>query len=1202
MNRLIVFFFCIFSVLASVSAQNVNPYWTELKGPDGGSAENLFVTNDSVCYNYNKKVVYRSTDMGLHWNRLNISPEGLGGDFFIGASGKFYFTKYTFGKYALKCSSDLGATWALVNANIPSRYILETRAGSLIAYTATAIYRSVDGGLNWALVSSVGAQTLTEWKPGLLMDWKDNSNNNKNGILSTDDGATWNSFNNGQLQFGFQSIGVMSKDTFFAGGYPDGNFSNQYFYRSFDRGITWDSISMGDWKLQSQPILILPTGRILTTGAKMNQYAQVICSDDLGLTWKPAPTTTEVRPVSLLLILPNGDIIGRRGYGYIGSSFLRSSDGGVNWSLSSKGIDLTTCRHIEFVGDSMILALTNDGLAGTMNRGGQWSYLLTSRDGVDPGYPNLSALNMDTFIVTIDGRLRLTLNGGNTFVDINPSISAIPAEKCFIDPKTKRIIYSTFYDQYVSDDLGVTWVRNPAALKLIVAHPSGKLFGVDIKGSRKIFISSDHANTWQDVTPNLFTAEKLFISANGHICAFGAQNGAAMVAVSQDEGNSWELNQIPGNSTGIFVNALGVNALGHIYIGKIGAWTQMAFICSTDKGASWFELPYLSKSYYTLDRIMTTSPDGYLYFAGGDASDDFRYYRSTSSTLLGGYVRGQVRKDGDADCSTPDAQDPLRWPVKIDGQQDFYALPSVQGKYEVFVPALGAYQVSVREPNSVWWDFCDSTQTIHLDTLFAVDTASFSGRALMECPLMQVDVVAPRLRRCFDNSVYVQYCNIGTEPADSAWVEIELDPYLTLISAELPYDSLGANRFRFNLGPVLTEACGQFHFVVHVDCDSAIIGQTHCITAHAWPDTLCGPVNGWSGANIEAEAHCLGDSIVQLILKNTGTGVSQQLEYIIIEDQVVLDMGNNSYDPGEEITLEMPAQGRTWRIESQQEPGHPFSALAIAFTEGCDGFNSLGFINQFSVNGIQPAWNRFCLENTGSYDPNDKQGFPLGYGADRRIRPGQDLDYLIRFQNTGTDTAFTVVIRDSLSAWLDPTSVRPGAASHPYTWELNGQGVLSFKFANILLPDSTTNLAGSQGFISFSVAQQPQVPLGTKIRNEAYIYFDFNEPVVTNKTLHTVGLPQVSGIKNPSTATTRPSAVLVAPNPVLESAVFRLNEGSFHHHLLTLTDALGRTVRQSPMMGSECVFERKNLPAGVYLYRVEDSQGRLTGSGCLVLE
>jgi uncharacterized repeat protein (TIGR01451 family) len=389
---------------------------------------------------------------------------------------------------------------------------------------------------------------------------------------------------------------------------------------------------------------------------------------------------------------------------------------------------------------------------------------------------------------------------------------------------------------------------------------------------------------------------------------------------------------------------------------------------------------------------------------------------------------------------------------------------------------------------------------------------------------------------------------------------------------------------------------------VHVDCDSTVLGQTHCITAHGFPDTLCVPVPAWSGAEIQATVQCQ-DSLIRMKIQNTGTAPSQLLDYIIIIDDVVLMQGSQSYDPGQELTLNQPADGHTWRIESEQEPGHPFATnnhIALAFAEGCGGFESLGYINQFPVDQFTPSWDQDCLENTGSYDPNDKQGFPLGSGVEHRIRPGQELEYMIRFQNTGTDTAFNIVIRDTLAAWLDPATVRPGAASHPYTWELSGQGVLSFTFANVLLPDSSTNLAGSQGFVAFRIDQQPGVPLGTQIRNTAAIYFDFNLPVITNQTLHTVGEDYLVGTRAPQPV---PNAnlVTISPNPVQEEAVFQLKDGAFNRHRITVSDAYGRVIRSVEISGKQYLFQRKGLPPGAYFFRINDAAGKPVDAGKLLL-
>ncbi|MBK9515002.1 MAG: SprB repeat-containing protein [Flavobacteriales bacterium] len=107
------------------------------------------------------------------------------------------------------------------------------------------------------------------------------------------------------------------------------------------------------------------------------------------------------------------------------------------------------------------------------------------------------------------------------------------------------------------------------------------------------------------------------------------------------------------------------------------------------------------------------------------------------------------------------------------------------------------------------------------------------------------------------------------------------------------------------------------------------------------------------------------------------------------------------------------------------------------------------------------------------------------------------IDYTIRFQNTGTDTAFLVVITDTLPQHLDPSTIRMGAGSHGFSWSLSGQGTLRWVFPNILLPDSNVNEPRSHGFVSFRI--RPYEPLlpGTTIENTANIHFDFNPPVVT---------------------------------------------------------------------------------------------------------
>ena len=131
----------------------------------------------------------------------------------------------------------------------------------------------------------------------------------------------------------------------------------------------------------------------------------------------------------------------------------------------------------------------------------------------------------------------------------------------------------------------------------------------------------------------------------------------------------------------------------------------------------------------------------------------------------------------------------------------------------------------------------------------------------------------------------------------------------------------------------------------------------------------------------------------------------------------------------------------------------------------------------------------------GSWDPNEKLVTPQGV-----IFRSDTLRYQINFQNVGTDTAFNIVVRDTLDSNLDITTLESGASSNPYGFDIAGRE-LSWTFANINLPDSTTSEAKSHGFVSFTVRPMSDAPDGADIQNQAAIYFDFNLPVITN-TVH----------------------------------------------------------------------------------------------------
>ena len=130
----------------------------------------------------------------------------------------------------------------------------------------------------------------------------------------------------------------------------------------------------------------------------------------------------------------------------------------------------------------------------------------------------------------------------------------------------------------------------------------------------------------------------------------------------------------------------------------------------------------------------------------------------------------------------------------------------------------------------------------------------------------------------------------------------------------------------------------------------------------------------------------------------------------------------------------------------------------------------------------------------------------MGRTAENYTPTNTALKYKIRFQNTGTDVAYRVVVVDTLSEHLDLSTLQVGATSHPSRFEVSGKGrpVLTWTFDNIMLPDSTVDEPGSHGYIQFSIKPKAELAEKTAVENFADIFFDFNSPIRTNLTVNRI--------------------------------------------------------------------------------------------------
>lgn len=505
----------------------------------------------------------------------------------------------------------------------------------------------------------------------------------------------------------------------------------------------------------------------------------------------------------------------------------------------------------------------------------------------------------------------------------------------------------------------------------------------------------------------------------------------------------------------------------------------------------------------------------------------------SSGNIWSNRVQGHVRRDANpTDCTvTPDEAALADWWVTAAGPAGiWHTRTDANGYYQI--PAdTGIWYVSVLPPAGYWMPCADSIP-VYFSASMDSATVDIAVQALYECPLMQVDISTPYLRRCFENTWQVSWFNYGTAPADDARIAVVLDDDLVFIGSPSGGNMVGDTLW-LEVGDVPALTGGSTSFSALPDCDNTVLGQTHCVMAHIFPDSICQAFSAeWDGSQLAVQGRCEGDSVV-LIIANIGSGDMQDaVEYIITEDQIIFKRAPILLPAGQQDTVVVYPQGATVTLTVPQSSGFPGYSQPVAVVEGCGGLPfSTGYALQFPTDDGSPFDDTECRVNIGSFDPNDKAGLPLGVNG--VVEAGTAIEYLIRFQNTGTDTAFRVEIRDTLSPLLDITTFEQGGSSHPVRAIWDGSGVVRFVFSPVALPDSATNAEASQGFVKYRIQTRRDLPDGAVVNNSAAIYFDFNAPVMTAATRHVIGDPREALTPSETTIVANAQEQLTAyPNPV----------------------------------------------------------------------
>jgi len=544
-------------------------------------------------------------------------------------------------------------------------------------------------------------------------------------------------------------------------------------------------------------------------------------------------------------------------------------------------------------------------------------------------------------------------------------------------------------------------------------------------------------------------------------------------------------------------------------------------------------------------------------------------------------VQGKVYADVNNNCVFDSGDNPIaQASLQLQGTI-LYTRTDSSGDYSWLLPSnlTGTIVANTSAFSSLLWQNNCSDQPAAFEINYggtSTMTANVAYYSSVDCAIPVVETAVPFLRRCFTSTRTVRYCNQGTTPTENAIIILQYDDGIIPVNFSVPYTQNG-NLYSIEAGSLPIGGCGNFTVRDSVTCENGI-GSYATVTAHISPvpDCLIFPAQ-WDHSDLEVSAICEDGESAVFTITNAGSGnMNTGTPYQISRNNQNESSGFVQLNSGASQTITVANQNDLVTLEVYQTIGNPFNNSAWALSDCGSELLFLGASPAIAISDHQPWLDIDIEEIIGAYDPNDKAAWPFGSGASNKINRADDLEYRIRFQNTGSDTAFTVVIVDTLSEYLNPAVVRVTGNSHPYTYSLLGN-VITFTFADIQLPDSTTNLEGSIGYIRFTILQAEGNPVNYQISNAADIYFDFNPPVRTNAVIRTVGETALEISEQVD------ERAMAYPVPASEALSFILPEiWETAHYSLSIVDITGRIIHVQQGSGKNMSSSVSSFAEGIY--------------------